>query len=108
MTFVNPVTFLRRAMLIAALITIILTFCFPLAWGASAPTKITVHTPGKSLGVMVFFFGKDKGFFLEEGIEAQLVVMSPPIAIAAMVAGELDFLDNSGSGNFSHHAGIFA
>ena len=40
---------------------------------------------------MVFYFGKDKGFFFEEGIDAQLVAMSPPVAIAAMVAGELDF-----------------
>ncbi len=85
--FVHPLMFLRRV----TTISIVLAFLVPTAWGATAPTKITIHIPGKSLSVMVFYFGKDKGFFLEEGIDAQLVAMSPPVAIAAMVAGELDF-----------------
>ena len=46
---------------------------------------------------MLFYFGKDKGFFFEEGIDAQLVAMSPPVAIAAMVAGELDFSTTLGA-----------
>ena len=87
-TFFAPLlTLLRRA----TTISILLAFLAPIAWSATAPTKITIHIPGKSLSVMVFYFGKDKGFFLEEGIDAQLVAMSPPVAIAAMVAGELDF-----------------
>lgn len=97
MTFANPVKFLERATVIAALVSIILAFYLPLAWGASFPTKITIHIPGKSLSVMSFYFGKDKGFFAEEGIDAQLVAMSPPVAIAAMVAGELDFSTTLGA-----------
>ena len=85
--FAHPLIFLRTA----PAIFIVLAFSAPIAWSATSPTKITIHIPGKSLSVMVFYFGKDKGFFLEEGIDAQLVAMSPPVAIAAMVAGELDF-----------------
>ena len=40
---------------------------------------------------MPYYFGKDKGFFAAEQIEPQLIVMAPPTAIAALVAGELDF-----------------
>jgi ABC-type nitrate/sulfonate/bicarbonate transport system substrate-binding protein len=87
MSFSHPLSFLRRV----TAVSIMLVFAAPTAWGATSPTKITIHTPGKSLSVMVFYFGKDKGFFFEEGIDAQLVAMSPPVAIAAMVAGELDF-----------------
>jgi NitT/TauT family transport system substrate-binding protein len=68
-----------------------------IAWSATSPTKITIHIPGKSVSVMLFYFGKDKGFFFEEGIDAQLVAMSPPVAIAAMVAGELDFSTTLGA-----------
>jgi ABC-type nitrate/sulfonate/bicarbonate transport system substrate-binding protein len=50
-----------------------------------------------SLAVMLFYFGKDKGFFSEEGIETQLVAMAPPTAIAALVAGELDFSTTLGA-----------
>ena len=84
-------------MAIPALMSIMLALSVSLTWGASSPTKITIHIPGKSLTVMVFYFGKDKGFFFEEGIDAQLVAMSPPVAIAAMVAGELDFSTTLGA-----------
>ena len=90
------VVILRKATVMTALIFIIFAACFP-TWGASSPTKITIHIPGKSLSVMSFYFGKDKGFFAEEGIDVQLVAMSPPVAIAAMVAGELDFSTTLGA-----------
>jgi ABC-type nitrate/sulfonate/bicarbonate transport system substrate-binding protein len=93
MSFAHPLTFLRRA----TAVSIMLAFSAPIACGATPPTKITIHIPGKSISVMVFYFGKDKGFFFEEGIDAQLVAMSPPVAIAAMVAGELDFSTTLGA-----------
>jgi ABC-type nitrate/sulfonate/bicarbonate transport system substrate-binding protein len=64
---------------------------------ASAPTKVTIHVPSKSLSIMPYYFGKDKGFFAAEQIEPQLVMMAPPIAIAALVAGELDFSSTTGA-----------
>ncbi len=64
---------------------------------AAAPTKVTVHVPSKSLSIMPYYFGKDKGFFAAEQIEPQLVMMSPPTAIAAMVGGELDFSSTTGA-----------
>jgi ABC-type nitrate/sulfonate/bicarbonate transport system substrate-binding protein len=69
----------------------------PIAWSASSPTKITIHVPGKTLAVIAFYFGKDKGFFSQEGIDAQLVAMAPPTAIVALVAGELDFSTTLGA-----------
>lgn len=93
MFFAHPLTFLRRT----TAVSILLAFSAPIAWGATSPTKITIHVPGKSLTVMVFYFGRDKGFFFDEGIDSQLVAMSPPVAIAAMVAGELDFSTTLGA-----------
>jgi sulfonate transport system substrate-binding protein len=65
--------------------------------GASAPTKVTLHIPSKSLSIMPYYFGKDKGFFAAEQIEPQFVMMAPPTAIAALVAGELDFSSTTGA-----------
>jgi ABC-type nitrate/sulfonate/bicarbonate transport system substrate-binding protein len=67
------------------------------AHGAAAPTKVTIHVPSKSLSIMPYYFGKDKGFFAAEQIEPQLVMMAPPVAIAALVAGELDFSSTTGA-----------
>jgi len=69
----------------------------PSIWAASAPSKVTIHVPSKSLSLMPYYFGMDKGFFLPENVEPQFVVMSPPIAIAALVAGELDFSTTLGA-----------
>jgi NitT/TauT family transport system substrate-binding protein len=65
--------------------------------GAAATFKVTIHIPSKSLSIMPYYFGKDKGFFAAEQIEPQLVMMAPPTAIAAMVAGELDFSSTTGA-----------
>jgi ABC-type nitrate/sulfonate/bicarbonate transport system substrate-binding protein len=69
----------------------------PVGHAASSPTRVTVHVPSKSLALMPYYFGMDKAFFSPELIEPQLVVMSPPIAIAALVAGELDFATTLGA-----------
>ncbi|MGH7853985.1 MAG: ABC transporter substrate-binding protein [Candidatus Binatia bacterium] len=78
---------------------IVLGFLLPLqlARGAAAPGKVTIHIPSRSLSIMPYYFGKDKGFFAAEQIEPQLVMMGPPIAIAALVAGELDFSSTTGA-----------
>ena len=97
MSFAFLTTFLQRATAAPVFIYIIFLFSVPIVWGASSSTKITIHIPGKTLAVMVFYFGKDKGFFSQEGIEAQLVAMAPPTAIVALVAGELDFSTTLGA-----------
>jgi ABC-type nitrate/sulfonate/bicarbonate transport system substrate-binding protein len=73
---------------------------------ASAPTKVTIHIPSKSLSIMPYYLGKDKGFFAAEQIEPQLVMMAPPTAIAAMVAGELDFSSTTGAATSAIMRGV--
>ena len=69
-----------------------------LSWAAPSNTRAIIHIPTKSLTSMPLFFGKDKGFFTREGVDVDLVLMSPPTAIAALVAGELDFSTTVGAG----------
>src|SRR4030095_10534173 len=81
------------ASLVAALI------CFPwLSGAARSDTRAIIHIPTKSLTSMRLFFGRDKGFFTREGVDVDLVLMSPPTAIASLVAGELDFSTTVGAG----------
>ena len=75
-----------------------LVFSPMLSWAAPSDTRAIIHIPTKSLTSMPLFFGKDKGFFTREGVDADLVLMSPPTAIAALVAGELDFSTTVGAG----------
>src|SRR2546430_7988604 len=79
--------------LIAALV-----FFSSVRCSAQSNARAIVHIPTKSLTSMPLFFGKDKGFFTREGVDVDLVLMSPPTAIAALVAGELDFSTTVGAG----------
>jgi ABC-type nitrate/sulfonate/bicarbonate transport system substrate-binding protein len=83
--------------LAASIFLVILGLGNPFARAAAAPTKVTIHVPSKSLSIMPYYFGKDKGFFAAEQVEPQLVMMAPPTAIAALVAGELDFSSTTGA-----------
>ncbi|HEY1268283.1 MAG TPA: ABC transporter substrate-binding protein [Candidatus Binatia bacterium] len=67
------------------------------SFAASTPAKVRIHIPSKSLALMPFYFGKDKGFFPREVIDVELIAMSPPTAVAALVAGELDFSTTLGA-----------
>jgi len=87
----------RRKIIGNLLLVLVLAATAQSADGAAAPTKVTIHVPSKSLSIMPYYFGKDKGFFAAEQIEPQLIMMSPPTAIAAMVAGELDFSSTTGA-----------
>jgi hypothetical protein len=78
-----------------------------LGWTASSPTRVTIHVPSKSLSIMPYYFGKDKGFFAPELVEPQLVMMSPPTAIAALVGRAGFFLDD-GRRDFGDYARAFA
>jgi NitT/TauT family transport system substrate-binding protein len=84
-------------MILRALVTFAFVLLAQSSPAAPAPTKVTIHIPSKSLSIMPYYFGKDKGFFAAEQIEPQLVMMAPPVAIAALVAGELDFSSTTGA-----------
>ncbi|HEY3153125.1 MAG TPA: ABC transporter substrate-binding protein, partial [Candidatus Binatia bacterium] len=86
-----------KKLVLSTITTVAIVLVVHSSRAALAPTKVTIHVPSKSLSLMPYYFGKDKGFFAAEQIEPQLVMMSPPIAIAALVAGELDFSSTTGA-----------
>jgi ABC-type nitrate/sulfonate/bicarbonate transport system substrate-binding protein len=88
---------IAKARVLLVVMTSVFSFSAPSIWAASTPIKVTIHVPSKSLSIMPYYFGKDKGFFAAEQVEPQLVMMSPPTAIAALVAGELDFSSTTGA-----------
>ena len=85
------------AQIVMLMLVLIVSFQNPSLWAAPATTKVTIHVPSKSLSIMPYYFGKDKGYFAAEQIEPQLIMMSPPTAIAALIAGELDFSSTTGA-----------
>jgi ABC-type nitrate/sulfonate/bicarbonate transport system substrate-binding protein len=90
-------SFRKASALSVAAMLLTCTFATQSGDAAPVPMKVTIHIPSKSLSIMPYYFGKDKGFFAAEQIEPEFVMMGPPTAIAALIAGELDFSSTTGA-----------
>lgn len=55
------------------------------------PEKAKLTVPAKSLTFFPYYFGRDKRIFEEEGVDLELIVIRPPLGVAALQAGELDY-----------------
>jgi sulfonate transport system substrate-binding protein len=79
------------------------TACLALgAWlilsSAAGAELIRTAVPRASLNYLSIFVAEAKGFFKEEGLENETIVIGGPAAIAALVSGNVDFSGAGGSG----------
>src|SRR5437899_4949941 len=72
---------------LVALITIIFLFC----GSARAADKIRVGVPQQVVYWMVFPLAQNKGFFKEEGFDAEIVRITGPSGKSAFVSGDIDY-----------------
>ena len=71
---------------------------FPLrAQDKAAPEKVRIAIATSSLAFMVPFVAKDRGFYLKYGSEVELIQMRPNISIAALLSGEIEYIELIGS-----------
>jgi ABC-type nitrate/sulfonate/bicarbonate transport system substrate-binding protein len=71
--------------------------CFFLAQPAFAE-KIRSAVPGLNLNYLSIFTAEARGFFKDEGLENETIVIGGPAGIAALVSGDVDFSGAGGSG----------
>jgi ABC-type nitrate/sulfonate/bicarbonate transport system substrate-binding protein len=64
--------------------------------GTAVPVKAAV--PTKSLTFLPLYLGLDKGFYREERLDLELVQMRPPLSIAGLESGEIDYTAAAGLG----------
>jgi ABC-type nitrate/sulfonate/bicarbonate transport system substrate-binding protein len=55
------------------------------------PERVRIAVPVKSVTFLPFYFGKDKGFFRDEGIDLEPIITTSTVGIAALQAGEVDY-----------------
>jgi ABC-type nitrate/sulfonate/bicarbonate transport system substrate-binding protein len=60
---------------------------------ACAADKITIGVPELNAQFVPLALAEKKGFFREVGIQADVIRINPTVALAALVSGELDYLD---------------
>ena len=79
------------AVLIAALL-IVPVDCF-----AQTIEKVRIAYASNSLAFLVPFVAKDRGFYTKHGIEAELIQVRPNVAMAALLSGDIDYVELIGS-----------
>jgi ABC-type nitrate/sulfonate/bicarbonate transport system substrate-binding protein len=65
---------------------------------ARAAEKIRIGFPDLAAPFVPLAVGQQRGFFQEEGLQAELIRMNPAIAFPALVVGEIDYYTVTGPG----------
>jgi len=60
--------------------------------------KIRTAVPGANLNYLSIFTAESRGFFRDEGLQNETIVIGGPAGIAALVSGDVDYSGAGGSG----------
>ena len=60
--------------------------------------KIRTAVPGLNLNYLSIFSADMKGFFKDEGLDNETIVIGGPAGIAALISGDVDYSGAGGSG----------
>jgi NitT/TauT family transport system substrate-binding protein len=94
-----------------ARLTLVLTCLFlSLAVGEARPQstarKVKIAVSSRGIAFIDVYIAQDRGFFKEEGLEAELVQVSANVATAALVSGEVDALGAVGLAARASQSGL--
>ena len=59
--------------------------------GEAAESKVRVAIPSESMAQIAFYAGVEKGYYKEEGLEVELILMGAPVANLSLIGGDVDF-----------------
>jgi len=75
----------------------ILTFFFT-ANNLAAAERFYISIPGPTLSYVPLYYGQDKGFFSQEGLDLQVLVVRGIVGVSSLMSGEIDVTCHAGSG----------
>jgi NitT/TauT family transport system substrate-binding protein len=81
-----------------ALTDILLAFFLSLAGEGMASERFFLSIPGPTLSYTHLFYGQEKGFFSQEGLDLQVLVVRGVIGVSSLMSGEIDVTCHAGSG----------
>jgi ABC-type nitrate/sulfonate/bicarbonate transport system substrate-binding protein len=64
---------------------------------AQTTEKVRIAYASNSLAFLVPFVAKDRGLYTKNGIEAELIQVRPNVAMAALLSGDIDYVELIGS-----------
>jgi len=88
----NKIAYLR---LFAGLISALLIV--PVNSKAQTNETVRIAIASYSLAFLVPFVAKDRGLYAKHGIEAEIIQVRPNVAMAALLSGDIDYVELIGS-----------
>jgi NitT/TauT family transport system substrate-binding protein len=87
----------KASVIFALAMSIIFFPAFSEAQEKSSAEKVRIAIATSSLAFLVPFVAKDRGFYSKQGSEVELIQMRPNISIAALLSGEIEYIELIGS-----------
>lgn len=84
----------RRGLLIKTTIAVATLLC---SFSAASAENIKIGLPSVTITAMPFFVAKEHGFFQQEGLNVEIVVMPASLNIKVLLAGEIQYAATIGS-----------
>jgi NitT/TauT family transport system substrate-binding protein len=84
----------RRALFFLSIVSVVVVSAKMNIFAAEKPSKPTllrIATVSRSTLDLPFFVARDRGFFREEGLEVEIILMRSNLTLQAMVARSIDF-----------------
>jgi ABC-type nitrate/sulfonate/bicarbonate transport system substrate-binding protein len=87
---------MKRRLVVNFLVWLLLLCALPSLNAATKPTNVRVGLPGRLSSNWPLYVAADRGFFAQEGLNVELIVMrNATIQAQALIAGDLQFNHNS-------------
>src|SRR5262249_61584043 len=80
----------RRAVWLLTLLGMLFMGTSP-ALAQTAAKRVRVSIPGANVTYLPFYAAKDKGYYREEGIDIEFILMPAALASTAVMTGDIDY-----------------
>lgn len=68
------------------------------AYDGRSADRFYISIPGPTLSYVPLYYGQEKGFFAQEGLDLQILVVRGIIGVSSLMSGEIDVTCHAGSG----------
>src|SRR5262245_8774901 len=89
---------LRHRLSIILIATLLVQRLSGLAIAQNLPTKIRFSNSAMSVTSLALLAAREWKLFQERGLDVEIILMSPAIAVPAMISGEVDYFAGVGPG----------
>jgi NitT/TauT family transport system substrate-binding protein len=80
------------------LVTILVLGLLAVGSRAFAAERFYISIPGPTLSYVPLYYGQEKGFFAQEGLDLQVLVVRGIVGVSSLMSGEIDVTCHAGSG----------